>query len=472
MITAFFIYTSLLLSIVYFSYKKHTTETDFVIGGRSVNFWVTAISAQASDMSAWLFMAFPALIFSQGLFNAWIAISLVIGMFLNWHFVAPKLRVMTERYNSLTLSSYLEAHFQDKTGFIRILTGVLSLLFFIFYITAGFVALGLSFRFIFGLPYSWGVSAGALIAVLYTIFGGFITVAWTDLFQGIFLLAMIYVVPFSVLREPGSFSTIAQAALQKGISLKFLPDFSLQTLQGILFMLLSWGPGYFGQPHILTKFMGIKNAKDMPKSKYVGITWQILALTAAVSVGIAALGFFESPPKNDELIFILMAKSLLHPFAAGLVLCSILAATLSTCESQILVVATLLSEDFYKRLLRPKARSSELLIASRSCVILIVLIAYFPALYQISEIYSLVLYSWSGLGASFGPVILLSLYSKKITSQGAIAAILVGGTTAAVWPEINRLFSLKIPELAVGFTLGLLAARFFSSPRKKNRSIH
>lgn len=462
MVLAFILYASILLGIVWISYKKHTSETDFVLGSRSLNFWVTAISAHASDMSSWLFMGLPSVIYLSGPKEAWIAVGLVLGMYLNWQFVAPKLRVMTEEYKSLTLSTFLEKRYKDHSGFIRIITGLICILFFTFYVTSNLVALGLVFDLVFQIPYAWGVALGAFIAILYTIFGGYITVAWTDLFQGMFLLVMIIIVPSIAFAKMGGLSVIKAGALSRNVSLNFMPDATFKGWLKIAFFILGWGPGYFGQPHILTKFMGIKDPKEMHKSKYFGMTWQVLALLSAIAVAIVGLGFFKDGIANSELIFVTMTKSIFLPFFAGLVLCAILAASISTMETQILVQASILSEDLYKRIFRPRATSFELLWISRFCVLLTAAVGFFIAFYKISSIYSLVLYSWSGLGASFGPIILLSLYSKKINRHGAIAAILSGGITAALWTQVNKILKVQVPELIPAFLISLASAFIFS----------
>ncbi len=462
MYLAFILYALILFGIVLASYKKHTNETDFVLGSRSINFWVTAISAHASDMSSWLLMAFPAVIFLNGMIESWIAIGLIVFMFLNWHYLAPKLRLMTEKYGSLTLSSYLESRFHDHTGFIRISTALISLLFFTFYISAGLVGLGYVFELAFHIPYSVGIIIGIIIAILYTVIGGYVSVAWTDFFQGLFLLAMIILVPFVAFHKVGDFGTIIQVAKEKGISLLPIPSKTGTTLLKILFFVFGWGPGYFGQPHILTKFMGIKNPNEMYKAKYIGIIWQILAMAAAVFVGVVSIAYFKATPNNPELVFVIMTKELFTPFFAGLILCAILAATTSTMESQILVQATLLSEDFYKRLFRPKASSKELLWVSRAFVVVVALLAFFIAYGKVQSIYSLVLYSWSGLGAAFGPIILLSLHSKRVNRHGAVAAIIVGGMVAALWRYVNHALSIDIPELIPAFILSTVSALVFS----------
>lgn len=467
MLLPFIIYAITILIIACISYRRHTNEADFVVGGRSLNFWITAISAHASDMSSWIFLGYPVMVFTQGLSYAWVGLGLFIGMFLNWQYIAPRLRIMTETYNSLTLSSFFEAKYNDHTGFIRIITALICLLFFTFYISSGLQGIGYLFETSFGISYELGVFLGLLIAILYTVIGGFITIAWTDFFQGLFLVAMIFLVPAVAFIHIGGFAAIESSAATNHISLSLFPTGGFKSWLELIFLILAMGPGYFGQPHILTKFMGIKNPSDIYKSKYFGMSWQLIVLASAVFVGLTAIGFFPEGTSEPTLIFATMTKLLFHPFIAGLVLCGILAATVSTIDSQILVQASLLSEDFYKKIFRPKATSRELLWASRFFVALVGLFSYLIARNNSATIYDLVMYSWSGLGASFGPIMILSLYSKSVNRHGAVAAILVGAFTAATWQHVNKLFSVSIPELIPAFLLSLCAAWFFSYLARK-----
>jgi solute:Na+ symporter, SSS family len=449
-IATFFGYFGILLLIVFLSLRKQNSETDFIIGNRSLNFWLTALSAHASDMSSWLFLGYPALIFTTGLFSAWAAVGLVLFMFLNWHFIAPKIRTATEHYGSLTLSSYFETRFGDTSGSIRLISAAMSVLFFTFYISSGLVAMGLLVESLFNLNYLVGISIGLAIVVLYVFLGGYRTVAWIDLFQGFFLLGVILFIPALLIHKLGGMSLVMSGIKAKGLSTSFFPDFSMTTWLQILYSTAGWGLGYFGQPHIITKFMGIRDVKEMSKAKYIGISWQVVALSAATIVGLLGIFIFPNGLTDPEQVILDIVKSTLAPFFAGLVLCAILAATTNVMAAQILVVASNLSEDFYKRWVRKDASQKELLRVSRASVLLIGLVSFLIAFFKISTIYQLVFYSWSGLGASFGPLLLLSLYSRRINKYGAFAGILIGGITAAIWPY----FRSEIPSLIVGFVLG------------------
>lgn len=446
-------YFFLLTLIAILSYKRHLTATDFIIGSRSLNYWLTALAAHASDMSSWLFMGYPATIFATGLFNAWAAIGLILFMFLNWQLIAPKLRIATEEYNSLTLSSFFESRLADTSGLIRIFTASMSIVFYTIYISAGLVGLGLLLEVLFQIPYSWGIFIGISIVIPYIFVGGYLTLAWIDLFQGIFLMLVIVATPLFLLHKLGGWATLFQVITAKNLSLSLFPDFSFRSTIEIIYMVIGWGLGYFGQPHIITKFMGINDVKEMKKSQYIGMSWMILSISASTLVGLVGILYFQQGLEDPQQLFILMVKNSFIPFFAGFILCGVLAATINAMSAQVLVLSSNISEDFYKRLIRKTASSKERLLVARIGIILVGFMAFFIAYVKISTIYSLVLYAWSGLGCSFGPLILLCLYWKKINKYGAWAGILTGGIIAAIWPY----FSTKIPSMIPGFFVGLIA---------------
>lgn len=467
-IIAIIIYVSILFGIGFASYKRNLSADDFIIGSRSLNYWVTALSAGASDMGTWLFLAFPAMIFTTGLFSIWLAVGLTIFMFLNWHFIAPKLRTRTEEYNSLTFSSFFESRFADTSGLIRIFTALISLIFFTIYVSAGVMGVGWMIESLFGINYHIGITVGMCIVIPYLFIGGYRTLAWIDLFQGLFLLCVIVFVPLYALPIVGGFPEIFQVIDQKHLSMSVIPSFTWTTFLQILFAICGWGLGYFGQPHIATKFMGISNVKDMRKSKYVGMTWQVIILCAAILVGLVSISYFQGGIDNPELVFVEMVKNLFTPFVTAFILCAVLAATISTMDSQILVLASSLTEDFYKRIFRKGATSSELLIVSRVSVLLVAATSYAIAFfYHTTTIYSLVLYAWSGLGSSFGPILIFSLYSKSANRYGAWAGIITGGMVSGLWPTVNHLLPImEIPSLIPGFGLSCFVIWFVSQVTK------
>lgn len=451
-------YCCILFGIGFISVKKEMSSNDYLIGGRSMNYWLTALAAHASDMSSWLFMAFPMQIFLYGLFDVWLALGLTVFMYLNWQFVAPKVRTLTEKYNSLTFSSFFESRLNDTSGVIRIFTAIMSLCFFTVYISAGLVGLGLVVNMLFQVDYYLAITVGIFVVIPYLFIGGYRTLAYIDLFQGMFLLVVIVGVPLYAIHHIGGFEAMTKAVQEKHLSLSLIPSWTGHTALGILNLFAGWGLGYFGQPHIVTKFMGISNVKHIPKAKYVGITWQIIALSAAALVGLVGIGYFPHGLADPQLIFVKMVRDLFSPMLSAFILCAGLAATISTMDSQILVLASTLTEDFYKRVFRKGASSRELLWISRLFVMAVSLLAYVIAVFNQSTIYELVLYAWSGLGASFGPLLLFSLYSKRVNKYGAWAGILVGGVTSATWNMLPTPFDPLIP----GFVFSCIAIWLFS----------
>jgi sodium/proline symporter len=460
--TAVAIYLAIVIMVGFFSYRRHLTATDFIIGSRSLNYWLTALAAHASDMSSWLFMGYPAAVFTTGLLGGWTAIGLIIFMYLNWQLIAPKIRVATEQFNSLTFSSFFESRLNDTSGLIRIFTSIMSLAFYTIYISAGLVGLGLLMETLFAIEYNIGILIGILIVIPYVFTGGYVTLAWIDLFQGMFLLCVIIIIPIFLLPKVGGFQNIEAISKAKDLTFSLFPNFSAKTLWEIFFMTAGWGLGYFGQPHIVTKFMGIRRVEEIHKSKYVGMTWMTLSLAAATLVGLVGIAYFQKGLKNPEEIFILMVKDNFPAFIVGFVLCAVLAATINAMSSQVLVLSSTITEDLYKRIFRKDASSKELLLVSRLGVIFVALLAFVIAYAKISTIYSLVLYAWSGLGSSFGPLILYSLYSKKINKYGAWAGILVGGTLAGVWPYFNQFISTSVPSMIPGFFSSLICIPLIS----------
>lgn len=454
-VAAIILYFSLLALVAYFSYQKNLTNTDFIIGNRSMNFWLTALAAHASDMSSWLFMGYPAVIFSSGVYQAWGGIGLLIFMFLNWKIVAPKVRIATEQYNCMTFSSLFENRLSDISGLIRLFTALMLFIFYTIYITAALVGMGLVLNTLFGLNYYFGVIVGVLIVVPYVFMGGYRTLAWIDLFQGIFLMLVIVFVPLYILPSVGWFSGINQAIQMQKLSSSLIPDTSISTLLEIFFLTVGWGLGYFGQPHIVTKFMGIKNVSEIVKSQRVGMTWMVLALGAATLVGLVGIPFFKLGLKVPAEVFIQMVKRSFPPFVVGFILCAVFAATINAMSSMVLVLSSSLAEDVYKKL-KKGASSKELLRVSRLSVVIVSLIAFTIAIAKISTIYELVFYAWSGLGASFGPLLLFCLYSKKVNKYGAWSGILTGGILAGVWPLFSDLLPIDVPALPPSFLLSCL----------------
>lgn len=412
MITSFALYFVALIGIgIYFTRKKQNAQ-GFMLGNRSVNYWVTAIATQSSDMGAWLFMGYPAMVYTTGLLSAWSAISLVIGMFCAWNWVAPRIRTRSEKTKTTTLPSFIATCCGDKDDkFIRI-TGALVILYFsTYYIASGLVGLSLLCESAFGIDYHTGIIISLATATLYTLLGGFVAVAWCDFFQGMFLLAMILLVPiFGFFTLPDGLATITQLALKNGINLSLFTT-PKETLTA-LYISAGWGLGYLGQPHILMNFMGIDDASTINQAKRIGITWQITVLTAATAIGLVGMGMFGSAIANDQLIFIEMTTQLFPPFLAGLILCAIIAAVLSTIDSLILAAGSTVAQDLMPSLTKQKISDTASLTISRLGALLVSFASLYVAWDNTQSVYALVEYAWSGFGATFGPILFLLLFTN------------------------------------------------------------
>jgi sodium/proline symporter len=456
---AFTAYLGILGAISFHFYKKAMNATEFTLGSRSLNYIATAIAAHSSDMSIWLFMGFPGSVYLFGMKQAWIPLGLITGMFLSWTFVAGRLRVATEKLQSLTLSDYFEKRFNDTTGILKAVSAIYALIFFLFYISAGLVGMGIMFESVFGIDYHIGILIGLLITVMYTLLGGFVGVAYCDLFQGLFLVSMIVFVPvYALFNLDGGINLITQTAQLKNISLSFIPD-SLSELISSILLAISWGIGYFGQPHILINFMGIKDAQSVKKARAVGMTWQLFTIGSSVAIGLIGIGLFPHNLVNNELVFVQMVQTLFTPFFAGFILCAIIAAGLTTIDTQILVSASIFAQDIYKRFFNPHATSAEVLRVSKVGIVIVPLMSYMIAFTRSASVHGLVSYAWTGLGSCFGPLVLTSLYSKRVTFWGALLGMIAGGTVAATWHLTGSTVPPMIPAFSANLVLILLCSK-------------
>lgn len=426
-LSSFIIYFAIIIGIGLFTYLKQKKGGDFLLGNRTLNFWISAIATNATDMSLWLFMAYPALVYTSGMAGAWVGIGLIIGMFLNWHFIAARLRTATEKLDASTITNFFEKQSGDKTGMVTLVSAGMSLIFFLIYISAGIVAFGRVFSNIFNLDYTTCTLIGTAIVTLYTFLGGFIAVSLNNFLKGIFILIAIVAVPVIALKNIGGFSAIITAAQAQNVSLSLLPDYSFSAICAVL-MGMTFGICYSGQLHILVNFMGIKNAKETVNAKYLSAAWQIIALSSATLTGLIGLAYFKAGSISAEQIFVTLTKDLFGSFWSGFILCAVLAAGIATIAIQILLSASTLAHDLYKKLVMPKATAQHLAIITRVAVILVSITAWFLALHTQNSIHQIVKCAWTGLGYSFGPLVIYCLYLKNLTPGGAVAGILVGGS--------------------------------------------
>jgi sodium/proline symporter len=445
---AYATYLLIVTIIGFVAYKKNKRAGgDYILGARSLNYVVTALATHASDMSAWLFMSMPAAIYTKGFIGGWIAIGLTLFMLINWMAVAPRLRTMTEYHGSTTLSSFFAKRFNDTTGVLRTVSTVCALLFLTAYIAANLAALGHLFESVFSLPYTLGIGIGILV-VFNMLFGGYTSIAWIDCFQGAFLLAAILIVPLVAISSLGGWQVVQAAVANKQV-FNFFPT-SGNGLMECFFLAAGWGLGYFGQPHIITKFMGIDDAKNIKKAQYVGITWQSITLAAAVLIGLTGIAFFPQGIANPEAIFIEMTKVLFHPFITGLMLCGIVASSINVIGAQVLALASVITEDVVKHFFNTR-KNANTAIARLSvlgmCVVAMV-VAYAN---QDCAIYDLVFYAWGGLGCSFGPLVLVALHTKLKNTKVAITSVVAGALVGSLWP----LLGTAVPAVIVGFPISL-----------------
>lgn len=461
----FVVYLVVVMAIGIIAWRRTADLRDYILGGRRLGPWTTALSAQASDMSGWLLLGLPGYAYLAGLEALWLVVGLLAGTWLNWHFTARRLRVATEVYgDALTLPEYLQRRFSDPHGLLRLLGALVVLVFFTFYTASGLVAGGKLFEAVFGLPYLWAVATGAGAVLAYTFIGGFLAVSWTDTLQGVLMLvALVLVACFGVAALGGFAGLGGSLATENPALLDAFSDATGTPLTWIAAAsLLGWGLGYFGQPHILARFMAVRSADELVAARRIGVSWAAIALAAATVVGLAARAVLDPALEgaDSEKAFMALATMLLHPVVAGICLAGILAAVMSTADSQLLVASSAVSEDLYRDLLRPSAGPSELLWIGRGAVILIAIGAFLLALDPDSKVLDLVAYAWAGFGASFGPTILASLYWRRMSLAGAYAGILVGGLTVITWRTASGgIFDLY--ELVPGFLLSALAVAVF-----------
>jgi len=458
-INTFVLYIGIMMAIGVYYYRRTRNMSDYFLGNRKLGAWVTSLSAEASDMSGWMLMGVPGFAYLAGLNAGWIAVGIAIGTWANWHFVAARLRKYTELAdNALTLPEFLQNRYHDTTNLLRIVPAIFILIFFVIYTASGFVSAGRLFETVFGIPYEYAIFIGAGSVIFYTLVGGFLAVARTDFIQGIMMFFAILVVPICGTMASGGFErTLAEIGSVQASMLQPLTKPDGSTLGAIeLISLLAWGIGYFGQPHILVRFMAIRTSGEIRRATHIAMTWVVLSLAAAVAVGMVGRVYLTEPLTGtaSETVFLVMTNELFPPIAAGLILSAVLAAIMSTASSQLLVAASAFAQDFYRTLIHKDAEQSELVWISRASVLVIASLAVFLGFNPNSFILDMVSYAWAGFGAAFGPAILMSLFWKRTTRNGVIAGIIVGGVTVLVWKQF-ALFGLY--EIVPGFLLSLLA---------------
>ncbi len=461
-IISFIGYMLVMLAIGFYFYFKTNDLSDYVLGGRGLNPSVTALSAGASDMSGWLLLGLPGMMYSDGIIGSWIAVGLIIGAYLNWHYVAKPLRVYTHHLDdSITIPDYLANRFEDNGHMLRVITAVVILIFYTLYTSSGLVGGAKLFEATFNIAYSDALLVGSFVIVSYTFLGGYNAVSWTDFIQGILMMLALVITPIVVVFELGGVTSALTVI--ESIDPSHLNMVSGASLISVI-SLLAWGLGYFGQPHILVRFMSIRDENETHKAKTIGMTWMILSILGSLSVGFFGFAYVAANGidlADSEKIFITLSQLVFNPWIAGFLLAAILAAIMSTVDSQLLVSSSVLTRDVYHAIIHKDASDKELVWMGRATVILIALIAWYISADENSSVLKLVSYAWAGFGAAFGPLMILSLYSRNITKFGAISGMIVGALTVIVWKELQGGI-FEIFELLPGFVLSWIAILLFS----------
>lgn len=451
------VYFALMLGIGVYAWRKSTANSsEYLLSGRQLGPAVTALAAGASDMSGWLMLGLPGALFASGLVEAWIAIGLFIGALLNWIIVAPRLREQTERFgNALTIPEFLGNRFNDDKHVLRLTASIVIIVFFALYSASGLVAGGKLFQSAFGADYQTGLWVTASVVVAYVVLGGFLAISLTDFVQGTIMAIALVIVP--LMAWQGLPENVSVISTLNDIDPAMTSLFAGTTMLGII-STAAWGLGYFGQPHIIVRFMAIRSVKDIPTARNICMAWMAITLGGAVLVGLIGRAYVESKGlsvADPETIFILLAGELFAPVAVGFLLAAILAAIMSTISAQLLVTSSSLTEDIYRLFIRRNASEKEVVTVGRVSVVAVAGVAMLLAQNPEGSVLGLVSNAWAGFGAAFGPVIILALTWQRMTLVGALAGMVTGALAVIGW--IIAGLSATMYEIVPGFTSALIA---------------
>jgi len=458
----FIFYLLFLIAVGLISIKYNKSQEDYLLAGRRLGPWVTAFSERASGESAWLLLALPGAAISVGLGEVWTVVGITLGIIASWSLIAEKLRIETEKYSALTIPGYLHKKYNDNSNIIRLFSSVIIAFFFLFYVSAQFHASGKVINTLFGLSSINGIFIGAVVIIFYTIMGGFFAIAWTDLLQGILMIGTLVILPIvGIIELQNHERTIYEVLNQVGESnSSYTMGRSGLAAVSVVLGGLSWGLGYLGQPHLVIRYMAIKNPKDINKAKLIAILWALPGISGAFLIGLVALNYFGPDffIINDvEQAMPLLATELLPPIFAGLLISGAVAAMMSTADSQLLVSTSAITEDFIHQFLGLNLSDKTLLLINRITIIILGIIAFCIAIFSEftgKNIFGVVSYAWSGLGSSFGPVLVLSLWWNKTTRKGVIAGLLVGFFSTIIWANTD--LRLIVSERLVSFVFAFI----------------
>jgi sodium/proline symporter len=459
-IFSFVCYLIIVVTIAVVAWHMTKNLSDFVLGGRQLGGPVAALSAGASDMSAWLLLGLPGAVFVFGLNQIWLPIGLTVGAYLSWRMIAKPLRVYSEVANdSLTVPAFLDNRFKDNTAIIRVMLAVVTLVFFAFYTASGLVG-GAMLLERFGLSYEQALLLGTTIIVAYTFVGGFLAVSWTDFFQGTLMFWCLLAVPLIAGNEFGGWGKIFHL-IGETHAHKLDP---LHQFNGLLFVnLFAWGLGYLGQPHILVRYMAVRTTRDIPIARRICISWMSVSMLGAVLTGFVGIAFFAEHPIEPESVFIAFSQQLFSPWLAGILFAAILSSIMCAIDSQMLASSSALTEDLYHRIFRKQAKQKELVWVGRVGIIVIACVAVALAAHPSTTILNLVAFAWAGLASSFGPSVVGALFWRRMTAKGCILGLSLGALAVIIWKlnsSLGGVFSLY--EIIPGFFFGSLGVIFGS----------
>jgi sodium/proline symporter len=467
-VVALVIYFAAMIGIGYYAYRQTSDHEGYMLAGRQLPPWTAALSAGASDMSGWLMMGLPGAIYVAGLVEAWIAIGLTVGAYLNWRFVAPRLRSYTEvARNSITIPSFFENRLHDSSRALRVASGAIILVFFTFYVSSMLVAGGQFFELVFDGPYLLGVILVAVVTLSYTLFGGFLGASLTDVVQGVMMMIALLVVPVAAILAVGGLGETAAGIREVDPARLSLVGGSGLTATAAIGIIsaAAWGLGYFGQPHVIVRFMAMRDVASAGPARRIGISWMVVSLLGAVACGLIGIAFFlrtPSPLDDPELVVLAMSQLLLHPLVVGFVFAAVLAAIMSTVSSQLIVSSSAFVEDLYK-VFGHDTSPRTLMLLGRLCVLGVALIGGVLALNPSDTILDLVAFAWAGFGASFGPAVLLCLFWRKLTNWGALAGMVAGAVTVFAWDTYGEAVSgVDLYEIVPAFAVNLVVAAIVS----------
>lgn len=462
--------------VAYFSTKSYD---DYVLGGRKVGGFLTAMSACAADMSGWLLLGLPGAIYTTGLSKSWIVLGLTVGAFWNYRIVAGRLRIFTEKYgNAVTLPDFFSQRFPDTGRLLKIFCAVFTIFFFIIYCASGIVGAANLFTNFLGLDYIPAMFFGALATLLYAFVGGYLAVTWSDAINASLMIFTLLLAPTVVIINYG-WDNLINVVNELSIKNNIPYSNFLFNVSGIsIFSALAWGLGYFGQPHILAKFMAADSLLSIKRARRIGITWMFLCLSSACLIGYFGLAYFSinnQTINQPETVFIQLSQKIFNPWIVGIVISAILAAIISTLSTQLIISSTSLTEDFYKEFIHKNASSKELIWVGRFMIIVVAILAIIIAWNPNSQVMDLVSNAWAGFGATFGPAVIFSLFSRSVTGKGTLIAMIAGGLTVVLWQPVTGFFGWTdlqvIYEMVPGFIFSSFILMCSSLFGKQNEEI-